>query len=165
MIGSGLLFLVMFSGCIQNDGGIERVEGDRVIAPDSDYYKMYGGDNPKFFTSDNPGKWKGREYEHLPVINFSEKNGNKFIKVSMNLEQRPDHYTEVIILLDQNHQEIAAVPFDIYLKGKPQTDFFLGKGEISTKFYVVAKCNKHDMWEVPVILTLEQAGHVKKDQK
>lgn len=120
---------------------------------------MYGGENPKFFTSHNPGKWKGREYEHIPVYTFSESKDNKFIHVSMNMEQRPDHYIEALILPDHNHQEIASVPFERDVPGKAQTDFFLGKGKIPTKFYIVAKCSKHDMREVPVILSLEQAGH------
>jgi desulfoferrodoxin (superoxide reductase-like protein) len=153
---------VLMSSCTQNDGGIERVEGDRVIAPNSEYYKMYGGENPKYFTTENPGKWKGHEAEHLPEIKFSESKGNKYINVSMNMVQRPDHYIESIILLDHVHQEITSVPFDRYATGKARTDFFLGNGEIPSKFYVVVKCSKHDMWETPVLLTLEQTADKKQ---
>ena len=157
----GLLAAALFPfllSCTNNEEGIEKVEGDRVFIPDSEHYKMYEGANPKYFTTANPGKWEGKQYEHLPRVQFYKKNQNKFLSVKVNLKQSRIHHIETILLLNHLHEEIQSVPFEIDYEGYPQTDFYLGSGEIDSRYFVVAKCNKHDMWEQIVILSDEEAG-------
>lgn len=151
--GVSLCLLLMIPLTCMNvgeDGNTEAGEGE--VNPDSVQYKMYGGKEPMYFTASNPGKWTGKDYEHIPVVQFYTKGKNKFLSVKMNLKQDTRHYIESILLLDKDHQEITSVPFERTATGKMHTDFYLGNERISSRYYVVAKCNKHDMWEQIVVL-------------
>ncbi len=110
----------------------------------------------RFYTKDDPGMWDGKEDEHTPKITYKEGEPRKF-KVTVPLvgTERPIHRIEAIILYAANgtkETEISSVKFNqvvVVAAG----DFELPERTEKNKndiYFVVAKCNLHDMWRVPV---------------
>lgn len=120
----------VFGACGENSQNYEKV---RPIAP-------------KYHTQTNPGAWEKKAKEHEIRIRYKT---NYSIEVTVPLEStmRPPHYIEVIALHDDNEKEIAVKKF------KPSYTGAIAEFEIPNtgkQYYVVAKCNLHDMWMAPV---------------
>jgi len=106
------------------------------------------GDEPKFYSKDNPGKWQNMENEHNPDITISNEKGEKMIDVKIGITQTPSHYVELILLADHQHKELAKI--DIGRLNAPHAIFKL-PATYRSKAYVIMKCNLHDMWESELV--------------
>jgi len=102
---------------------------------------------PKFYSADNPGKWKEQQATHTAQITEDGGDNERQIHVSIPMAPNPGHYIEVILLTDDKHKELAKKV--LARSEQPVADFTLPKGN-NSRFYVVIKCNLHDMWEVEV---------------
>lgn len=101
---------------------------------------------PKYHTPTNPGAWESKAKEHNVSVRYLSADT---IEVTVPLQSsiQPRHYIEVILLQDEKEKEIAVQHFKpSYIPAK--AEFRLPD---STKpYYIVIKCNLHDMWMFPV---------------
>lgn len=101
---------------------------------------------PKYHTQTNPGSWEKKAKEHEIQIRYKT-NHSIEVKIPLASTLRPPHYIEVIALHDDNEKEIAVKKFSpSYVEASavfeiPNTD---------EQYYIVAKCNLHDMWMAPI---------------
>jgi len=102
---------------------------------------------PKFYSADNPGVWKDHKATHTAQITLNGEDDERQIHVSVPLTPNPGHYIEAILLTDEQHRELAKKLLS--RSDAPAADLPVPRGKYS-KFYVVIKCNLHDMWEVEV---------------
>ncbi|MEP3231466.1 MAG: desulfoferrodoxin family protein [Hyphomicrobiales bacterium] len=93
-----------------------------------------------FFTSENPGRWAGKEKGHAPTIERTASN----IEIVTGHEMRGfEHYIVKHQLLDENFQLVDEKLFDPD-KDAPITQHSL-KGQ-SGQLYALSMCNLHDVW-------------------
>jgi len=104
-------------------------------------------EEPKFYSSDNPGKWEVQEPFHIPKVTYKKGSNNDQVNVVVPLQVSPEHYIEVILLTDGNHRELAKK--SLRRSESPEATLDV-PSENHSKLYVVIKCNLHDMWEVEV---------------
>lgn len=124
-------------GC--GEGGKEKETGTITEEKELD---------PKYFSEANPGKWEDVASGHRAIIEIFNVGQEKRITINSGFPNRPDHYTEVIILTDHMHREIGSVGIK---KGEePQATFIMPR-DYRSKLYAIVKCNLHDMWEHPII--------------
>jgi desulfoferrodoxin (superoxide reductase-like protein) len=104
---------------------------------------------PKFYSPDNEGIWKGKSETHLPQIQFLD-NANDKIRVTIPLtgNTNPRHYIEVIVLMQGERNQIGIKQFQP-TETSFTADFTLPEPS-ATDYYIVGKCNLHDMWRTPV---------------
>lgn len=101
---------------------------------------------PKYHTQTNPGAWENKAKEHEVKIRYV---GSDTIEVTIPLQStmQPRHYIEAIVLHDDREKEIAARHFKpSYIEAK--AEFKLP--DPRKQYYIIAKCNAHDMWMSPV---------------
>lgn len=145
----GLVILALIIGC-----GSGSKESEKAAKEDEN--TMYEGREPLFYTEANPGKWHNQKTGHVPVVEFKRKDNVAFLSAKVPLEQQYNHYIEALVLLNYKREEVAKISYRRGSAGFAQAEFFLGSGKISQTWYVVAKCNKHDMWEKKLILDSSQ---------
>lgn len=110
----------------------------------------------RFYSKEEPGMWDGQADTHVPKIEFKPGEKRKFtVTVPLVGTANPPHRIEAIFLLAVNgtkETEIAATRFN-ELVSSPTADFELPEADDKnrdTQYYIIAKCNVHDMWRVPV---------------
>jgi len=63
-----------------------------------------------YFTQQSPGRWKGKEATHLPVITVTPEGANCHVNVVTPHEMKGlEHYIVKHVLLDKNY-EVLAIP-------------------------------------------------------
>jgi desulfoferrodoxin (superoxide reductase-like protein) len=101
---------------------------------------------PKYHTQDNSGAWMSKKAEHDVRIKRLS-SGKIEVTIPLQPTMHPPHYIEVIALQDDKENEIVAHGFKpSYI---PATATF-ELPDTTRQYYVVAKCNMHDMWIGPV---------------
>jgi desulfoferrodoxin (superoxide reductase-like protein) len=110
----------------------------------------------RYYSTDAPGMWEGQEDAHMPKIEFKEGEKRKFtVTVPLKATLDPLHKIEAIVFLavdGKKETEIAAVRFTEALPAAT-AEFEFPPAEFTprgTVFYVIAKCNLHDMWRLRV---------------
>jgi desulfoferrodoxin (superoxide reductase-like protein) len=104
---------------------------------------------PKYHTQEAVGIWDNEVDSHMPVITGL---GNKKIEVRINFTPTidPPHYIETIVLMKGKEKQIEAKKFTLS-KEWPVAVFTVPTYE--DDYWVVAKCNLHDMWKADVKLS------------
>ena len=98
----------------------------------------------EYFTKANPGKWHDLPQDHAPNVNIFRDKKNINIVVTPPFEGNPTHYIEPILLTDYQVKELQKKSFP---KGSTATNtIFKLPLETKGEFYVILKCNQHDMW-------------------
>jgi desulfoferrodoxin (superoxide reductase-like protein) len=105
------------------------------------------GPEPRFYSTETPGKWQAQAATHIPQIEQTRKGDKLHIRVSVSMTATPSHYIEAILLTDKNHKELAKKSLG---KAQPPEATLDVPGDYREKLYVVIKCNLHDMWQVAV---------------
>ncbi|MEH6527448.1 MAG: desulfoferrodoxin family protein [Sneathiella sp.] len=96
-----------------------------------------------FFSSENPGRWKGKEKGHSPLIKVEKDGSNALIRAAVRHPMDHDHFIIKHILMDQNFDFMAEQVFDVNFD-MPRSRFEVSG--YSGQFYVVSLCNLHDNW-------------------
>ena len=110
----------------------------------------------RFYSKEEPGMWDGQADMHVPKIEFKKGEKRQFtVTVPLVGTPNPVHRIEAIFLLavdGMKETEISAKRFnEVVLSAS--ADFELPEEtekNKNTAYYIVAKCNLHDMWRVPV---------------
>lgn len=104
----------------------------------------------KFFTAQNPGRWKERKDEHELLVRevrtyYVGKQKLREIEITVPMEGTPQHYLEAGLILDNSlKKEFSKISFEL---GKPKYSFKLSApADEPNVIYAVIKCNQHDMW-------------------
>ncbi|MBC8240357.1 MAG: hypothetical protein H8E30_07765 [Alphaproteobacteria bacterium] len=96
-----------------------------------------------FYTADQPGRWKGKESGHSPLIKVDKKGGDILIRAATNHPMNGPHYIIKHILLDEDlnyvKEQIFDVAFDL-----PRSRFELNG--YTGRLFIVSMCNLHDNW-------------------
>ena len=112
-----------------------------------------GGDRPgmtpdrKFYSAVDPGKWAPFAGDHEPECRVvTGEGGGKRIEAKVRFTRRrdPGHYVEAILLLDADRNEVAKKSFN---RGERAEALLEVPPGARYPLYVVAKCNRHGMWE------------------
>ncbi len=104
----------------------------------------------KFNTKSEPGRWKNLNQSHIPIYSINKTKKETRITESSPFENTTDHYVEIMVLLDTGFKELKKQSFTRH-EINPSAQFVLPpdtKGE----FYLVLKCNLHDMWLEHIII-------------
>jgi desulfoferrodoxin (superoxide reductase-like protein) len=100
---------------------------------------------PKFHTFENEGYWKNKADDHLPIITFTSRTRDIInVHVPMVPTKKPRHYIEVICLM-QGEKQIDSKKFEFSFD-EPRAQFKL-PDPASRDYWVLIKCNLHDMWK------------------
>ena len=98
-----------------------------------------------YFTQQSPGRWKGKEATHLPVITVTPEGANCHVNVVTPHEMKGlEHYIVKHVLLDKNYEVLAEHIFNP-LEDKIASSVFLINNYQGT-LYALSMCNKHDLW-------------------
>ena len=96
-----------------------------------------------FFTTDRPGRWKGKEKGHSPLIKVDKKGASVLLRAATRHPMNEPHYIVKHMLLDAElsflHEQVFDKVFDM-----PRSRFELNG--YSGRLYVVSMCNLHDNW-------------------
>jgi len=102
-----------------------------------------------------PGKWKNYKYDHTPMIKKTIKTNQltqkKYyeILVSIAFTTKKTHYVEKIFLTNFRIKELQSQSFK--RDEIPETIFNL-PANAKGLYYIVIKCNLHDMWQTSMVL-------------
>ena len=98
-----------------------------------------------YFTQQSPGRWKGKEATHLPVITVTTEGAKCHVNVVTPHEMKGlEHYIVKHVLLDKNYELLAEHIFNP-LEDKIAASVFLINNYQGT-LYALSMCNKHDLW-------------------
>nr|VFJ90326.1 MAG: superoxide reductase [Candidatus Kentron sp. LFY] len=98
-----------------------------------------------FYTEEAPGRWKGKEKGHLPIIRVEKKPGKASVQVTTGHEMKGhEHYIIKHILLDENYRFLDEKMFDPSKDKVPISIFSMDK--YRGPIYALSVCNKHDTW-------------------
>ena len=93
-----------------------------------------------FYTTENPGRWAGKEKGHAPTIERTANN----VEVTTGHEMRGfEHYIIKHQIFDGDFNYIEEKLFD------PENDSPITQHSIkghSGQMYALSMCNKHDIW-------------------
>jgi len=103
---------------------------------------------PKFHSVEDEGYWKGKSDTHVPkIISISSNKDEIEVTVPLQPTLSPRHYIEVIVLV-KGKKQVSAKKF------KPSFKKATAKFKINDSspddYWIVAKCNLHDMWRVKI---------------
>lgn len=96
-----------------------------------------------FYSDDRPGRWKGKEKGHVPLIKIDKDNNNVLVRAATNHPMEPSHNVIKHILMDENFNFIQEQVFNQQFD-MPRSRFELNgyKGRL----YIGSLCNLHDNW-------------------
>nr|VFJ49730.1 MAG: superoxide reductase [Candidatus Kentron sp. FW] len=98
-----------------------------------------------FYTEGTPGRWRGKEKSHLPLIEVEKKSDGISVQITTSHEMKgQEHYITKHILLDRNYDFLAEKMFDPSKDKVAISKFSLGK--YSGPIHALSVCNKHDTW-------------------
>lgn len=105
----------------------------------------------KFFSAGNPGPWEKQRADHTPFVQVKETGKDQFaVEVSVGFDGDGPHYVENLILINHSMKEIKKADFKRGNKTATARFDFTRKPE--DKYYVLAKCSMHDVWQAEVKL-------------
>jgi superoxide reductase len=96
-----------------------------------------------FYSLDRPGRWKGKEAGHAPLIKVDKDGKDVLIRAATQHPMAADHFIVKHILLDHHLNFLGEQLFD-QVFDMPRSRFQLNgyTGDV----YVVSMCNIHDNW-------------------
>jgi len=120
-----------------------------IISCGSDDARTKRPEIPKYHTTEEVGVWDNEVDTHVPKITNI---GSRKIEVRVNFAPNidPPHYIEAIVLMKGLNTQIEAKRFT------PSSSWPIAVFTIPTvedDYWVVAKCNLHDMWRTDVALS------------
>jgi len=136
----GVFLLSIFEGCSSDDDAKAKLQ----IPPHEAKLQSY-------YSASNRGKWSDLDLEHDPAVNVSKTPKQVNISVTAPFTSRPDHYTEMILLTDYSLKEIEKHSYKKTDQEQIKTTFSLPKGAHG-EYYVMLKCNLHDMWYKKIVI-------------
>lgn len=98
-----------------------------------------------FYTKEMPGRWKGKEASHIPVV-MKHEHGEGKVMIHVVTEHKMlayKHYIVKHVLLDSQLQFLDEKMFD------PEADEPISMFELanySGTLYALSVCNQHDAW-------------------
>ena len=96
-----------------------------------------------FYTADRPGRWKGKEGGHSPLIKVDKKGGDVLVRAATKHGMSGSHYIIKHILLDGEHNYVNEQIFDKAFDN-PRSRFELNG--YTGRLFIVSMCNLHDNW-------------------
>ena len=96
-----------------------------------------------FYSNDQPGRWKGKEAGHVPLIKIDKDKNSVLVRAATNHPMEPNHNVIKHILMDEDlnfiQEQVFNQQFDM-----PRSRFELNgyKGRL----YIGSLCNLHDNW-------------------
>ncbi|NQV61700.1 MAG: hypothetical protein HQ502_18690 [Alphaproteobacteria bacterium] len=96
-----------------------------------------------FYTTDRPGRWKGKENSHSPLIKVDKKGGDVLVRAATQHGMSGTHYIIKHILLDGDLNFVKEQNFNKTFDN-PRSRFELNG--YSGRLFVVSMCNLHDTW-------------------
>ena len=96
-----------------------------------------------FYSNDRPGRWKGKEKGHIPLIKIDKDKNSVLIRAATNHPMQANHNVIKHVLMDEDLNFIQEQVFDQQFD-MPRSRFELNgyKGRI----YIGSLCNLHDNW-------------------
>ncbi len=95
------------------------------------------------YSSDRPGRWKGKEKGHSPLIKVDKDGADILVRAATQHPMIASHYIIKHILLDADLNFINERIFDVVFD-MPRSRFELNG--YTGRLYVVSMCNLHDNW-------------------
>ncbi|MBT3330107.1 MAG: hypothetical protein HOK21_06080 [Rhodospirillaceae bacterium] len=96
-----------------------------------------------FYTADQPGRWKGKEGGHSPLIKVDKDGTDVLVRAANQHGMSKTHYIIKHILLDAQLNFVKEQVFDQAFD-MPRSRFELNG--VKGRFFVVSMCNLHDNW-------------------
>ncbi|PHQ69486.1 MAG: hypothetical protein COB93_07915 [Sneathiella sp.] len=96
-----------------------------------------------FYSADRPGRWKGKEKVHSPLIKVDKDGNDLLIRAATQHAMSDDHFIIKHILLDAKLNVLSEKLFD-KIFDMPRSRFALNG--YSGRLYIVSVCNVHDNW-------------------
>ncbi|MBL4906527.1 MAG: hypothetical protein JKX94_03670 [Sneathiella sp.] len=96
-----------------------------------------------FYSTDQPGRWKGKEAGHSPLIKIDKNGSDILLRAATQHPMSPQHHIVKHIILDGELNFMKEQMFDLTFD-MPRSRFELNG--YSGRLYVVSMCNKHDNW-------------------
>ncbi len=103
----------------------------------------------KFHTQSQEGRWKGKAEDHTPVIKKLTEETFE-VTVPLKKEGNQRHYIEVIVFMEGKRIQLAEKKFTPLDQNFRAVFSYPKNPKPNTDYYVVAKCNLHQMWLAPV---------------
>lgn len=103
-------------------------------------------DIPKYHTEDESGIWTVQAENHVPVIKWLNSNTIE-VRVGFNPTVNPRHYIETIVLMKGKRTQVDARKFEPS-QSIPVAEFSIPN--VDDDYWVIVKCNLHDMWKAKV---------------
>ena len=127
-----LVILIAFHACKIEDTAIDS---GKVVSP-------------KYHTSSNEGKWKDKSDTHVPLIKFISRDTIE-VTVPLKPTRKPRHFIEVIALMQGKRTQVAVKKFTFSFN-QAKAVFRLPDPD-SKDYWILSKCNVHDMWKKNII--------------
>lgn len=96
-----------------------------------------------YYTKDRPGRWKGKEAGHLPVV---ERKGSVLTVRTLHPQDGFRHYIVKHLVLDRDFKIIADTRFNPWRDDPLSSVDVYGREEV---VYAISVCNVHDAWLTP----------------
>ncbi len=96
-----------------------------------------------FYSNDRPGRWKGKEKGHSPLIKIDKMGNDVLIRAAIRHSMNSEHHITKHMLLDANLNFIQEQYFDMDFD-MPRSRFELN--DYKGRVFIVSLCNKHDNW-------------------
>ena len=101
---------------------------------------------PKYHTEENAGIWTDMVDSHVPLVTRLDASRIE-VRVTFSPTLKPLHYVESIVLMTGENTVVAQRRFNPSVS-IPTVVFTLPDPDVS--YWVIAKCNLHDMWRAEV---------------
>jgi superoxide reductase len=95
------------------------------------------------YTKEHPGVWKGKEGSHVPTVQVEKGAGGLTLKVENKHGMAEDHYIVRHSVVSEKGEVLGAKTFSY--KDKPVSTHEV-KATAGEHVFVLAFCNKHDLW-------------------
>lgn len=118
---------------------------------------LNGFEDATIYTSEEPGRWAGKEAGHLPNVTME---GTSLL-VTTEHGMSPEHYISKHQIRDENGSILGENTFDPAVDTEtPTSKFILNRPSVGTSFKALSHCNLHGMWELTLALAdFEPAFH------
>lgn len=97
----------------------------------------------RFYTTDHPGRWKGKAAGHAPRVKVEEDGADQLVKIVTPHPMTVKHHITKHMLLDRDLNLIGESVFDVSFD-LPQSRFVLSGDR--GRLYALSVCNLHDTW-------------------
>jgi len=96
-----------------------------------------------FYSTDKPGRWKGKENGHSPLIKVDKDGSDVLIRAATQHAMVDDHFILKHMLMDAELNVLGEQYFDKVFD-MPRSRFEMNN--YTGRIYIVSVCNVHDNW-------------------